>query len=364
MKKYTEETPIRRMAKKPSSSCKIKRMENRGYVSRLSTQVSLPYRRTDRPSITKKNGNIRVTFTGPNGTIPYGRYPRLFEIYLATAIKRGIADDKTHTIPIGSTFRGFIKLINVDAGGKQMRIVKQQIEDLLKSSIAIEDLSSTTTSRGIAFTLGRRWNIDWMDRREPQEESLFPNWIQLTEDYYNILKEKPVPINLEIIKSLRRPMSIDLYLWLQRRVSYLRQPIRVEWDQLFDQLGTDATLKHFKERIRSAIKDVREAWPDLRVKVTKNGLTIMPSATTIKTKTQHEIEWKQETIRRKHARELNDVIVGRIMEKSNPDDDHYVTARRIVVKEWNQGSSEDSIIETIKRKCVSATSHATKDATE
>lgn len=57
------------------------------FVSKLATQVSLPYRRPpDGVSrITRRNGNLTVTFSVANqsGVLPYGKYPRLWEMWPA-----------------------------------------------------------------------------------------------------------------------------------------------------------------------------------------------------------------------------------------------------------------------------------------
>ena len=214
-------------------------------------------------------------------------------------------------------------------------------------------------SRGLQFLIGEKWHIDWL-QNEPQEDALFKNYFIISQEYLETLQDKPIPVNLEVIAKLRKPMAIDIYCWLQRRFSYLHEAQNITWDQLREQFGSDAAEDYkFKQSFKNALRDVTKIWPDAKITCGKT-VTLYPSRTTTPT----QIERQKITARRKHARELNDVIVGRIMEKSNPGDDQYITARRIIVKEWNQGSSEDSIIETIKRKCVSATSHATKDATE
>ena len=103
-----------------------------------------------------------------------------------------------------------------------------------------------------------------------------------------VVKENPVPIDSSVLRELNRiksPLSLDIYLWLNRRMSYLHHPSLVTWDQLRRQFGSSAqAMKKFKQTFKAALVHVRDAWDGLDLTVNDdNGVTLFPSATHVPT---------------------------------------------------------------------------------
>lgn len=42
--------------------------------------------------------------------------------------------------------------------------------------------------------------------------------MQLSQRYVDMLRDHPVPVDLKVIARLRKPMAIDVYWWLTKRV--------------------------------------------------------------------------------------------------------------------------------------------------
>ena len=60
------------------------------------------------------------------------------------------------------------------------------------------------------------------------------------EDFFNEIIAHPVPIDMNILKSLKRsPLGLDLYLWLTYRMFALKRPLRLTWRKLYRQFGVD-----------------------------------------------------------------------------------------------------------------------------
>ena len=59
------------------------------FISKIAAQVSLPYRRQEMHEIVKRNGSLEVHFICGADCLPYGKYPRLFELWACTMIKTG-----------------------------------------------------------------------------------------------------------------------------------------------------------------------------------------------------------------------------------------------------------------------------------
>lgn len=82
-----------------------------GFISKIAAQVSLPYRRPKDgvKEIERRNGSLVVRYVSGADYLPYGKYPRLFELWACTMIKTNdpCFDPETNTLHLGTTFREF-----------------------------------------------------------------------------------------------------------------------------------------------------------------------------------------------------------------------------------------------------------------
>lgn len=256
-----------------------------GFISKIAAQVSLPYRK---PAdgvrvLVRQNGSLVVKFTTSEDCLPYGRYPRLFELWACTMIKTGNAcfDPETNTLYLGTTFREFLRMIGVNVGGKSLRTIKPQLERLFACSYSISN-NTKTKSNGVAFTVAKEWNIDWL-RDEPQEHGLFENWVRLSPEYVDMLRDHPVPVDLKVIAGLRKPMALDVYWWLTKRVYNMREPVTLTWQQLYQQFGSDSsTIRKFKQSFKDAVFEVMKVYA-VEITLGPQRVTIFPSATSVPT---------------------------------------------------------------------------------
>ena len=269
-----------------------------GFISKVAAQVSLPYRKPKNNirQIVRRNGTLEVRYTanGEHG-LPYGKYPRLFEMWACTMIKTGneCFNPETNTLSLGTTFREFLRLIGVNVGGKSLRTIKPQLESLFSCAYTISN-NTKTRSEGMAWTVAKKWRIDWL-RDEPQETGLFENWVRLSPEYVDMLRDNPVPVDFKVISALKKPMAIDIYWWLTKRVYGLHKPTTITWPQLYQQFGSDAKeLWKFKQSFKDALSDVLAVYP-AKVTVGPQRVTIFPSATSVPTvsQTRHAEKWER-----------------------------------------------------------------------
>ena len=80
-----------------------------------------------------------------------------------------------------------------------------------------------------------------MERAQaPHELGLWDSQIELGEKFFHEIIRHPVPLDLNILKALKRSsMGIDFYLWLTYRTFTLKCPIRLSWARLYRQFGAD-----------------------------------------------------------------------------------------------------------------------------
>ena len=55
----------------------------------------------------------------------------------------------------------------------------------------------------------------WWDPKRPDEPVLWESKIRLGEDFFHEIIQHPVPLNMKILKALKRSsLGLDRYLWL------------------------------------------------------------------------------------------------------------------------------------------------------
>ena len=332
-------------------------LHDRGFVSRVASQVSLPYRRTNERQIVRHNGDLTVTFTAQGGEMPYGKWPRLFDAYLATMVtsKDPSYDPSRRRLYLGGTWRSFMKRLGANVGGSQLKVIKQQMENWFKTSYMVERVNDAE-SQGIAFQVGEGWRIDWL-KDEPQDDVLpgFDNWVEFGERFIEkVVCDNPVPVSLEALSKLgKSPMALDVYLWVNRRMSYLREPQLVPWQLLYQQFGSSNVMRSFKQSFKKAVDRVHEAYPAVNITVSnERGVTLFPSRTAVPTTMQTraaEVMAKQSRERSEQAsteqakREVSEGDISNVLEHIDYGDD-FLAARRHVVHGLSAGYSGENII--------------------
>ena len=145
--------------------------------------------------------------------------------------------------------------------------------------------NTENTSQGVNFTVAEKYQIDWL-RNEPQSHGLFENWVQLSQRYVDMLRDHPVPVDLKVIARLRKPMAIDVYWWLTKRVYNLHEPVTITWQQLYRQFGSDTKeLWKFKQNFKDAVAEVVEVYP-CRITLGPQRVTVFPNRTSVPTVAQ------------------------------------------------------------------------------
>lgn len=253
------------------------------FISKLMTQVALPYRKPKNGAkeVVRHNGNLTAKFTATGDCLPYGKYPRLFEMYACTMVKTNDPsfDPETRVLNLGTTFREFLRLLNIEIGGRQLKTIKPQLDNLFRCAYTISN-DTASTSNGVAFTVATKWQIDWL-RDEPQEHGLFENWVRFSKEYVDYLRDAPVPVDLAIVARLNSPMSLDVYWWLTRRYSYLHERQSITWKQLYQQFGSTNVMPAFKQSFQKAVNEVHYVYPQARITCGRDYVTIYPSETSV-----------------------------------------------------------------------------------
>ena len=150
--------------------------------------------------------------------------------------------------------------------------------------------SRTSTRNGtseVPIFFWRRNLISGGHRKKLPCAPLAKSSVTLSQRFFEQLIEAPVPLDLRAIKALKRsPLSLDLYAWATRRVSYLKRPLRISWRSFQNSFGVGyAETPQGKSRFRGnaieALQRVKAVYPQLKIELKLDGLVLFPSLTHI-----------------------------------------------------------------------------------
>ena len=252
-----------------------------GFMSRLLIMVNLPYRelRDDKKVWIRRNGKISIVVAaaydkdGISLGIPYGAYPRLILAYLVTqAVKT-----ESPIIYLGKSFSQFLTLLNVKKGGKTYKQINKQVKRTLSASFSWIYETNNTQSR-TNIQVSHQSNL-WWDEKDPDQQSLWENYIKLNGDFFNEIICNAVPLDLRILSVLKNsPLGLDLYMFISWRVYKIDKPVFISWESLQQQLGGQyADVKVFARDCRTHISHIQALRPDLNINFVKGRLCLKPS---------------------------------------------------------------------------------------
>ena len=255
-----------------------------GFMARAMVQATLPHSKVAGNEFTRVNGNYSLSIMAPSAIgLPYGTIPRLLLAWLTTeAVKT-----KSRELELGDSLSGFMaELDMMPTGGRWGSItrLKDQSRRLFSSSI------TAVYENGPGFAVINQAVADkaqfWWDNKHPEQAGLWKSTVTLSENFFNEVIDRPVPIDMRAIRALKKsPMALDIYTWLTYRASYLKRPTVIPWSSLALQFGSNyAELRNFKTAFMTELKKVALVYGQVQVEATEHGLIVKPSLTHISKK--------------------------------------------------------------------------------
>lgn len=255
-----------------------------GFMARAMVQATLPHSKVVGNEFTRVNGNYSLTIMAPSSIgLPYGTIPRLLLAWLTTeAVKT-----KSRELELGDSLSGFMaELDMMPTGGRWGSItrLKDQSRRLFSSSI------TALYEDGPRFAVINQAVADraqfWWDNKNPEQAGLWKSTVTLSENFFNEVIDRPVPIDMRAVKALKKsPMALDIYTWLTYRSSYLKRSTVIPWSSLAQQFGSNyAVLRQFKAAFLNELKKVVLVYGQIQVEATEQGLIVKPSLTHISKK--------------------------------------------------------------------------------
>lgn len=269
-----------------------------GYLARLFTQTSLPYRDPgDVPAWGRRNGNLSLVVQ-PGMTIdrdgqpcsigyPYGTIPRLLLTWLSTEAVR----TQSAELSLGSSLAEFMRSLELTpTGGRNGTItrLRRQMERLFQASLSVRWDGDASREAGARLSVASAYDLWWADAN-PGQPALLPSSVRLSDEFYREVTEHPVPLDLGALRALRgSPLRLDIYAWLTYRMSYLRRRTEVPWDGLRSQFGssnndTRQGRAQFRKDFARHLREVLLVYREANVETAPSGLVLLPSRTHVPT---------------------------------------------------------------------------------
>ena len=259
-----------------------------GFMARMLALCSLP--RTNpgnRLRYVRRNGPFTLVMNaGGLHRLPFGNFPRLLMAWISTeAVRTG-----NREIVLGRSLSAFMRKlgINSDSGGKrgEHTRLRNQMKRLFHCTVSLVYEDKNGGDASVSALIARRTEF-WWDPKRPDERTLWDSKIELSEDFFKEIIRNPVPLDMNILKAMKRcALGLDLYLWLNYRTFSLQSPLRLSWKQLYQQFGTDPAKRQQQANsiqnlpppsILRELKKIKTAWPDLNYETAKGVLILLPS---------------------------------------------------------------------------------------
>ena len=236
-----------------------------GFMARLMALCSLP--RTNpgnRLQFKRVNGPYKLIMTATGEyKLPFGNLPRLLLAWISTEAVR----TQSRELVLGNSVSEFMRTLGIysTSGGEHARL-RNQMNRLFHCQVEVV-YADEHGERFVASRVADRGEF-WWDPKRPDEHSLWESKIELGEKFFNEIIRRPVPLDMNILKALKRsPLGLDLYLWLTYRTFSLRDPLRVAWTSLYRQFGVDpakasdnVTVQHFRKDCLRELKKIKTSW--------------------------------------------------------------------------------------------------------
>ena len=256
-----------------------------GFMARLLALCSLPRTNPgDRKEYVRRNGPYALVMSaGGLNKLPFGNLPRLLLAWVCTEAVR----TQNRELVLGRSLYEFMHKLGMDsqsggARGDRTRL-RNQMDRLFAAHVSLIYEDEQQKLRVSSLVADRA--EFWWDVKRPAAPVLWDSTIRLGEEFFNEIIAHPVPLDLNILKSLKRsPLGLDLYLWLTYRMFTLKAPLRLSWRQLYRQFGVDpakagdkSTISNFRADCLRELKKITRSWPDLHYQTVTGALVLSPS---------------------------------------------------------------------------------------
>ena len=192
--------------------------------------------------------------------VPFGPKARLIMFHLQT---EGL---KSRTVPLGKNLSAFLRSLGLEVRGGPRGTIKPIREQALR--IGRCTFTMQWDAQDGARTIIIDSNIvEGMDLWNPGSED-WSGEVQLSQRFHDHLREHAVPLDRRGIALLsNNSLGLDLYALFAHRLPRLKTSLRLTWEQLGGQIGSESEPKELARKVRETLPNVLRAYPNAKVEV-------------------------------------------------------------------------------------------------
>ncbi len=262
-------------------SNKLTNKKSIGYITSILACASIPHSNIKDTFFKRSNGQTSLKIiSDPEYGLPYGLIPRILMIWICTEAKL----TKSSKLFLGKTQNDFIKKLGITpTGGKNGSInrVKKQIMKLFHSTITLT-YNQDNTHKFNKLTIVDKGILFY--GKDIKCKSFWNSNITLSDKFYKEIRNTSLPIDINVIKSMRSPLAIDIYIWLTWRTRIIknRKGVLISWKNLKLQFGSNyyndnKGLLNFKKEFIKRLIDVCFFYPHVNVAILNLGIKLKNS---------------------------------------------------------------------------------------
>jgi hypothetical protein len=113
----------------------------------------------------------------------------------------------------------------------------------------------------------------------PDDAHSFPEFIELSESFYDSLTRHPAILFDPAIRHLSgKSLALDVYCWLAYRLHALMKSTPISWRALHRAFGSNyARERDFKANFSEPLNNALNVYPQAKIQLTETGLVLHPS---------------------------------------------------------------------------------------
>ena len=244
----------------------------------------------------RRNGDFTLRIQSIDGpaNIPYGKYSRLFLLWLTNEANRSSTSiSQSGELSYQGSYRKFCSELRVDpacgVNGPGRRLI-EQINRVINTSFEIEYVQKRAGKierQRRHFYITSELHQSWDANRGPKDwMHVAKGGFKLSADFVEEIRKHKFPVDdrvMEEIMAGRSPFRIDLYHWLAYRNHELCRSKReftsvISWDDLRGQFGgVYKNVDDFRASFRTELDVVKRLWPDLQYSAAAQGFILKRS---------------------------------------------------------------------------------------
>lgn len=244
-------------------------------VSRLIVAATLPHSQPPTSELVRTAGAYDLCLLAPRRFgLPFGRSPRLV---LAWLIAEAFKSRSPH-IPLGPSLPVLASRLGIPDG--TLADFRDQILRLLSVSFSARSRPAEDAKagrfpcfRGCGFCLASSFVL-WP--ADSPSSTARPAFVRLSQDLYDGIIARPIPLDLEVLRSFRSSLEMDVYTWLTfHLLSSLPGSLyrSVSWEVVERQFGSEpSNLRKSRYHFLRSLRSVLRVFPDLRATTSPLGL--------------------------------------------------------------------------------------------